>query len=197
MATGLSNAAKANVTFNIGNLKKTLDDAADIAITHSLEQIAQLAVEEVESIIRKVFVNDRSGRRRKERTQHLLGSIRAAVTHEGKTAQLVIWSTANPGKVRMLEGGTNKVYRIFPRDAANGFLYFPSNLSQRPVTTGPTARRDTSRRQVAYGSFHRQTGQGKKGTLFTKTIGAQHGPYTGRHFMQRGAKTAIRKALHP
>lgn len=194
MATGFTNAAGSSVNFNTAALLKKLEDAADVLVAAELEKIADLAVRETEAIIRQVFVNDRSGRRRKERTQHLLGSIRSNVVHGAKSAQLIIWSTANPRKVGMLEYGTNKVYTIAAADGK--FLYFPSNQSERPSATNRSpGLRNTKGHRVAYGSYHRKQGLGKRGELLTKAAEVKHGPYTGRHFMRRGAQNAIRKGL--
>lgn len=194
MATGFANAGKAEVTFRTGGLEQVLLTAANEIVAAKLDEMRGQVVQEVESIIRQEFVNDRSGRRRKERTQHLLGSIRAQVDKSGKTARLVIWSTADARKVGALEYGTSLSYIITPRDP-DGFLFFPSNQAARPVSFGPNATRSTARRSVAYGSYNRKKGQGKKGELKTKTQIVQRDPWTGKHFMERGAKRVVRRVL--
>lgn len=195
MPTGFRKAGKVEVAFRIGDILNRFEDTANLLVTHELEKIADLAVQETEAIIRKEFVNDRNSRRRKQGAQHLLGSIRSNVLHSGKTAQLIVWSTASPGKVGMLEEGTSKTYTIHPRDIENGFLFFPSNQSGRPSAGVSPGVRDTSRRNVAFQSFHRKGGLGKGGDLMTKTFSAEHGPYTGKHFMRKGTQAAIRKGL--
>jgi len=177
------------------NFRKALLDAAAPVVERRLQQIAADAVDETEAIIRKTFVNDRSGRRRHSRTKHLAGSIRAEVVGDENgdgLPGLKIWSTAPAGKVGALELGIDHEYRIYP--SAGGFLYFPSNLTARPKK-GATPGTVSGRRQGAYTQFRaRGVKQGGKGILLTKTNkGVKHPPYTGKHFMQQGLQKAIRK----
>lgn len=174
------------------NLRKLLVDQAEPIMMRKCQAIANDAVVEAEAAIRRIFVNDRSGRRRHNRTRHLSGSIRAkAVPDESGDGLpgVIIWSTANAGKVGALEEGS-RAHRIYPSEG--GYLYFPSNLAQRPLKAGKAgpvrANTGAPRRVAAYQQFR------SKGVLLTKNnTGVNHPPYTGKHFMRGGLQRAIRK----
>ena len=204
MATKFENSIQINTKVASEKLAEVILIKTGKALSDMVASIRVIAVEETEQIIARSFVTDRSTRRRKRYESHLSGSIQCRVSGVTTSSagdfmvRVTMWSKAPPGKVGMLELGSKKEYRIYPKDKEKGFLYFPSNQSGRNPKVGPPRPlRKTSGHKVAYQAFRSPPGSTAKGKglLLTKTAGAAHHPYSGKHFMKKGMEKALDQEL--